>query len=108
MRQAFQQIRDDIHDVKEHLFIGKGPGYTLFNSLASDVALIVSTGGHCERLSTTQARRNLREIACYGSTYFLKEAESPEYLGADHPVSELRKAKPRAVRPSSHPDGESS
>jgi hypothetical protein len=95
LRQAFQQIRDDIMDRKEHLFIGKDSGYPLFNALASDVGRIVSTGAHDEHLTSIQARTNLREISRYGSKDLFEEAAKPEYIGADRPIAELQAAERR-------------
>jgi hypothetical protein len=78
VRQAFQELRENIDDDKELTFIGSKPGYTFFQFLVCEVACIISSGKHSSKITPARAKHNLREITKYGSNELKRKADEHE------------------------------
>jgi hypothetical protein len=78
VRQAFQELRENIDDNKELTFIGSKPGYTFFQFLVCEVAWIISSGKHSSKITPARAKHNLREITKYGSNELKRKADEHE------------------------------
>lgn len=82
LRQVIQQLREDIRDNEVSTFVGVGSGYNLLNAMACNVAHIISKGKHSSKITTAQARDNLKSIAKIGSKALKDEASKTEYQNA--------------------------
>jgi len=94
-RQAYQQLREAIRDDKRLNFGFHSPEYKLYNELASNVALLISSGEHTKNLSSKAAQKNLQEIVRIRSKDFKEELDKVE---GGHRVESFRIAGPYTLR----------
>lgn len=78
VRQAFQELRENIDDGNDLTFIGSRPGYTFFQFLVCEVAWIISSGKHSNKVTSARAKHNLREITKIGSNELKRKADEHE------------------------------
>lgn len=88
-RQCFQQLRQTIRDNKELVFSERGLEYDFFNSLASKVACLVSSGKQIKFLDSETASKNLKAISDVRSKHL--DAELNNVIALQNAANESKK-----------------